>query len=250
MLQIEGLTVRFGGITALSGIDMAIAQGEVLGLIGPNGSGKTTLINTLTGVYSASGRIRFRDADLLGLPPERIVRLGIVRTFQNLRLFRRMTVLENVLAAQNGLDAIPAKDLLLSAGAREAARREAARALIDSVGLSAEAGRLAATLPLARQRRLELARALVRDPELLLLDEPSGGMTPAETREMAELIARLAIRGRTVIIVEHKMALISALCTRVVALNFGQIIASGTPKEVLRSPAVIEAYLGTEDAYA
>ena len=245
MLAIDGLTVRFGGLTALDDVSLHAADGEVLGLIGPNGSGKTTLINALTGIYPATGRVRFRGEDLLGLPPERIVRLGLVRTFQNLRVFRRMTVLENVLAAQNGMTDIGFADLI-GGRRRDAGRRKRARELIEQVGLGNDVDRLVGTLPLASQRRLELARALVRDPALLLLDEPSGGMTPAETREMTGLIARLACPGRTVMVVEHKMALITGLCTRLAVLNFGRLIAEGAPAEVLRRPAVIEAYLGTE----
>ncbi len=245
MLAIDGLTVRFGGLTALENVSLRAAGGEVLGLIGPNGSGKTTLINALTGVYEATGRVRFRDTELLGLPPERIVRLGLVRTFQNLRVFRRMTVLENVLAAQNGMPGMRFAELV-AGRRRDAARRDRAQDLVERVGLGGDADRLAGELPLASQRRLELARALVRDPALLLLDEPSGGMTPAETREMTRLIATLACPGRTVIVVEHKMALIVGLCTRLAVLNFGRLIAEGEPAEVLRRQAVIDAYLGTE----
>ena len=247
MLAIDGLTVRFGGLTALEEVTLHAAEGEVLGLIGPNGSGKTTLINALTGVYPATGRVRFRGADLLGLSSERIVRLGLVRTFQNLRVFRRMTVLENVLAAQNGMPDMGLADLV-GGRRRDGRRRERARDLVERVGIGGDAGRLAGELPLASQRRLELARALVRDPALLLLDEPSGGMTPAETREMTELIATLACPGRTVIVVEHKMALIVGLCTRLAVLNFGRLVAEGEPAEVLRRQAVIDAYLGTETA--
>ena len=245
MLAVDGLTVRFGGLTALDDVSLRAAEGDVLGLVGPNGSGKTTLINALTGVYPATGRVRFRGEDLLGLPPERIVRLGAVRTFQNLRLFRRMTVFENVLAAQNGMADMRFADLV-GGRRRDGRRRERARDLVERVGLGSDADRRAGELPLASQRRLELARALVRDPALLLLDEPSGGMTPAETREMTGLIRTLACPGRTVMVVEHKMALITGLCTRLAVLNFGRPIAEGAPAAVLRRPAVVEAYLGTE----
>ncbi len=249
MLEVDGLTVRFGGLTALADVSLRAEEGDVLGLVGPNGSGKTTFINALTGIYPAAGRARFRRTDLLGLPPERIVRLGLARTFQNLRVFRRMTVLENVLAAQNGMPDMRFADLVRSRR-RDRARTARAEALIEQVGLGPDADRLAGALPLARQRRLELARALVRDPALLLLDEPSGGMTPAETRDMTDLIGRLACPGRTVIVVEHKMALIVGLCSRLVVLNFGRMIAEGPPAEVLRRPAVVEAYLGTDAANA
>ena len=247
MLSIEDLTVRFEGVTALQSVDFELPERGIFGLIGPNGSGKTTLINAITGIYRATGSARFGGTELLGLPPERIARLGIARTFQNLRLFLRMTVLENVQAAQNTLPGIDGRDLLLTGGAAERARRDRAAALLTATGLSAYADRLAGALPLAMQRRLELARALAREPALLLLDEPSGGMTPAETAEMTELIAAHTASGPAVLIVEHKMALITALCGRLTVLDYGRIIAEGAPEAVLQENAVIDAYLGTGD---
>ncbi len=246
MLAIRNLSVGFGGLTALDAIGLDVGEGELFGLVGPNGSGKTTLINVLTGLYPAKGVVTFEGRNLLGLAPERIVGRGIVRTFQNLRVFERMTVLQNVLSAQNSLPGVSARDLIFSTGRGERERRAEARALVDAVGLSAHSSRLAGDLPLALQRRLELARALVRDPKLLLLDEPSGGMMPRETEEMTDLIRKHAAPGRSIILVEHKMAMIAALCQRMAVLNFGKVIAQGTPAEVLRAPSVIEAYMGRD----
>ncbi|NKC11704.1 MAG: ATP-binding cassette domain-containing protein [Gammaproteobacteria bacterium] len=230
MLQVSNLTVSFGGLRALENVSMRVEPGEVIGLIGPNGSGKTTLLNTLSGVYSPdSGSILLDGRELAGLPAFEINGLGVARTFQNLRLFKRMTVLQNVMAAVRTGDV------------------SRAHGLLDLVGLAGHAKALAGELGLPMQRRLELARALMGHPKVLLLDEPTGGMTPGETGAMANVIREQLKGEQSIIIVEHKIALLRRLCGRFVALNFGQCIADGSPAAVLNEPAVREAYLGPDD---
>ena len=251
MLRVERLSRSFGGVAALEALDLAVAEGEVLGLIGPNGSGKTTLFNVITGVHPPdTGRVMLRGEDISGSPPARIVRRGIARTFQNLRIYKRMSVRENVWVAQHSLPGIGLTHLLSNRSAAERERRAEVDRLLEAVGLADRRDVLAGSLPLPDQRRLELARALVRSPTLLLLDEPAGGMTPAETAEMAALIRDFALPGRTCIVIEHKLDLISALCQRLCVLNFGRKIAEGNPQEVLQQADVLEAYLGRDAAHA
>jgi branched-chain amino acid transport system ATP-binding protein len=245
MLQIDALTVRFDGLEALAGIDLALADGEALGLVGPNGSGKSTLLNAITGLCApVSGRVRFGGTDIAGKPAHAIARLGIARSFQNLRLFARMTVFDNVWAAQHSLPGIGWRERLALGGAAERARRAEVDRLLHEAGLAERRGALAGALPLADQRRLELVRALARQPKLLLLDEPAGGMTPAETAAMVDLLRRIALPGRACIVIEHKIDLIAALCDRVAVLDFGRKIAEGKPAAVLADPAVRTAYFG------
>ena len=247
MLRIESLSRFFGGVAALEELDLAVADGEVLGLIGPNGSGKTTLFNVITGVHAAdSGRVVLHDADITRSTPAGIVRLGIARTFQNLRIFQRMSVRDNVWVAQHSLPGVGPLGLLSNRSAAERERRAEIDALLDAVGLADRRDALAGSLPLPDQRRLELARALARSPALLLLDEPAGGMTPAETAEMAALIRDFAVPGRTCIVIEHKLDLISEVCQRLCVLNFGRKIADGAPGQVLEQAEVLEAYLGRD----
>jgi len=247
MLRVEGLHRNFGAIEALAELGLELGEGEVLGLIGPNGSGKTTFFNVVTGVYPpTAGRIWLGAEDITDLKPADIIRRGVARTFQNIRIFRRMSVFDNVWAAQHSLPDVSRRDLVLARQRPERARRERVVRLLEQTGLAEQAEVLAGNLPLPEQRRLELARALARDPALLLLDEPAGGMTPNETEEMAALIRDVAAPGRTCIVIEHKMDLIASLCGRITVLNFGRKIAEGAPEAVLREPAVLEAYLGQE----
>ena len=237
MLEVERVSRSFGGVAALTEVSLGIDAGEVVGLIGPNGSGKTTLLNVITGISPAErGRVRFNGRDVTGLRPDRIAALGLARTFQTPRILHRMTVLENLAAA---LFAGTAKLRRLSA-----ADLERLIGLLEQCGLGHRTSDLASKLTLPEQRRLELVRTLVTDPKLILLDEPAGGMTPAETGAMARLIAEVAATGRTCIVIEHKIDMISSMCERICVLNFGRVIADGTTAAVLEDEAVLDAYLG------
>ena len=198
MLEIKNISRSFGGVQALEKFDLSLDAGVILGLIGPNGSGKTTLFNVLTGVYRVdNGEIRLRGKDITNSKPKEIIRFGIARTFQNLRLYKRMTVFDNVWVAQHSLPSISLRDLILPNRKRENLRRQEVQHFLEVTGLMECSDQLAGGLPLPQQRRLELARALIRSPDLLLLDEPAGGMTPAETEEMGALIKKTAVPERT-----------------------------------------------------
>ena len=247
MLDVERLVRKFGAVEALAGLDLSVGDGESVGLIGPNGSGKTTLFNVVTGVYPpTSGNVRLEGRDIGASKPDRIVNSGVARTFQNLRIFERLTVFENVWAAQHRRADVAMRELVFARRPAERARREEVDGLLELTGLADRRDALAGGLPLPDQRRLELARALARRPRLLLLDEPAGGMTPAETEQMIRLIRDIAIPARACIVIEHKMEMIRNLCDRVCVLDFGRKIAEGSPEAVLRDDRVIEAYIGRE----
>jgi ABC-type branched-subunit amino acid transport system ATPase component/ABC-type branched-subunit amino acid transport system permease subunit len=252
LLRVEGVTIRFGGLAAVQAVDLAVRAGSVHGLIGPNGSGKSTLVNLVTGVYRPeTGRITFRGERIDGLTTHAVSRAGIARTFQNVQLWRRMTVLDNVMVGLHGRSRVDlARSLLLPAWLRREERRIAdrARGLLAFVGLSGRADDLAGTLPYADQRRLEIARALAADPDLLLLDEPAAGMNPTEARELIALVERIRAAGITVLLIEHRMEVVMGVSDVVTVLDSGATIATGTPHEVQTDPLVIAAYLGERAA--
>ena len=251
LLAIRGLEKSFGALRAIDDLHLDVASGGIFGIIGPNGSGKTTLFNVISGVCKpAAGTVHYRGRDLTGLPGDRVARLGIARTFQNLKIFRRLTVLENVLGAQTGSAGVTFLQAAFPHPSLERGRRSRAMEILERVGLADRRGVLAQELPLGEQRRLELARAMAREPELMLLDEPAGGMTPGETDAMADLIARVAAGGPTILLIEHKMGMVMALCRRIAVLNFGRKIAEGTPAEIQRDGAAVEAYLGPGAVHA
>lgn len=239
LLEGHGITKSFGGLAALAGVDFAVGEGEVVGLIGPNGAGKTTLINAITGIHRADqGRFTFDGQDLTPLPPERIARLGIARTFQIPQPFHTLSVLENVMVGVAfGRRGTPMK----------AAEAEA-RAVLEFVGLGDKAGVEPQSLTIVELRRLELARALGSGARLLLLDEIHAGLTPRELEDAITMIGKLRERGITILMVEHLMRIIMRVCERIIVLDFGRNIAAGTPEEIARDPEVIRAYLGGEPA--
>jgi ABC-type branched-subunit amino acid transport system ATPase component len=250
-LRLADVSRRFGGVRALDGVSFVVEPGQVHGLIGPNGAGKTTLINLLSGLAPPTGgAITYAERRIDGLPPHRIAALGIARTFQNIRVFPAMTALENVLVGQHLATGAPfwQRAIFAAAERREAAaaRAEAER-LLARVGLTGRRDVAAGALAYGEQRRLEIARALGARPSLLLLDEPAAGMNAVEIGQIADIIRALAADGRTILLVEHTMSLVMSVCDRVTVLNFGRLLAEGSPDEIARDPAVVAAYLGADE---
>jgi branched-chain amino acid transport system ATP-binding protein len=251
-LAVDDLSIAFGGLAALSGVSFEASDGEILALIGPNGAGKSTVFNIVTGLYRPSaGRVTLDGADLLRLAPHAIARHGVARTFQNTEVFRPLSALDNVLVGEHQrLRAGPLAALawLPRVEREERQARARAHALLERLGLADVAGVAAGSLPLGRQKRLEMARALATGPRCLLLDEPAGGLNPTETRALMDLIVRLRDELRlTVVVVEHDMDLVMTISDRVIVLNHGKKIAEGKPHEIAGDAAVVDAYLGGTD---
>jgi len=250
VVEVKGLTKRFGALKALDGVDISVREASIHGIVGPNGSGKTTLFNILTGIYRAEhGSARILDVDALRRRPDQLSRAGVARTFQNARLFRSLTVLENVLVATDQAGSSPTWEYLLAPWrvvARDRRARAWARSLLGELGLSTLSGQLQGELPYGIQRRVEIARALAGAPRLILLDEPAAGLNGDEVRELRLVIEGIRRRGITVVLIEHNMSLVMSLCDRVTVLNFGELLIDAEPSVVASDPSVIEAYLGRQ----
>ena len=249
LLTVEGLSMRFGGLLAVNNVGLTLNQGEIVSLIGPNGAGKTTIFNCLTGFYRPTGgTIKLRERHLEGLPDQMIARMGVIRTFQHVRLFREMTVIENLLVAQHQhLKSGIFAGLLKTPGFRRAEADALARAAtwLERVGLLALANRQAGNLAYGQQRRLEIARCMVTRPELLMLDEPAAGLNPKETDELNQLIMELRDQHQvSVLLIEHDMKLVMGISDRIYVVNQGTPLAQGLPAEIRNNPDVIRAYLG------
>jgi branched-chain amino acid transport system permease protein len=249
LLEVSGLVKRFRGVTAVDGVSLSVRSGEILGVVGPNGSGKTTLFNVISGLYRpSSGRVQLDGRVISGLRPYRISRLGVARTFQHLRLFRDLTARENLLVTLDRTRTWWSWRYVawpLGVWRHERSLRRSAAELLDRFGLAQFAAARPGTLPYGIQRRLELARAMAAGPRLLLLDEPAAGLNGEEQRQLAAIVRSIRDSGVTVVLIEHNMGLVMSLCSRVVVLDSGTVIAEGAPAEVARNPLVLEAYLGS-----
>jgi branched-chain amino acid transport system ATP-binding protein len=252
VLRVDSISKAFGGVQALLNVSFEVSQGIILGIIGPNGAGKTTLFNVITSSCAPdSGQLFLDRKRIHNRSVHELVRLGIARTFQNVELFENMTVLENVMVGQytqTRCGILGAAARLPWAVAEEKRAREEAMALLSFVGISEYAESRSGSLPFGWQRLLEIARALAAKPKLLLLDEPAAGLNAVETRRLGTLIKRIRQQGVTILLVEHDMNLTMTICDRIIVLNYGKILAQGTPEEIQSNPAVMEAYLGTSDA--
>jgi branched-chain amino acid transport system ATP-binding protein len=253
LLETRGLSKTFGGLKAVQNVDLSVGENRIVSVIGPNGAGKTTLFNCLSGIYRPDGgSITLGGRDITGRAPHQVSRLGLARTFQNIRLFPEMSVLENVLVAQFQHRSVAPLPLLLRSKnfcAAEKQNRDEAMEFLDFVGLARRAHAVSSNLAYGLQRRLEIARALATKPRLLLLDEPAAGMNPQETVEMVQLISRIRERGLAILLIEHHMKVVMTISDEILVLDHGVPIAHGAPEKVRNDPQVIKAYLGEEIAH-